>query len=283
MSPDRVAPLARGLDSCGPHFDLGVRTLTTLPRMAKILLVHGAFHELWGPNEIKTRWLPALRDGLWHHGADIGDRDVDAAFYGDLFRPEPEVDGIETAAAARQAGADALAAQIPGGAEALPAIEEAMGKVMLARITYLAGTLATDPGIETAAISRVVDRLEPDTDVVVAHSLGTLVSFAALRRNPDISLPLLVTLGSPLGATFVQDRVADEVVDGLAPWPGGVERWVNVAAVGDMACVEPRLAKLWGPRVTDHLVDNGHRAHDVEPYLNARATGAAITAALRRE
>lgn len=126
--------------------------------MAKILLVHGAFHELWGPNEITTRWLPALRDGLWHHGAEIDASDVAAAFYGDLFRPDPEVGGTETAAAARQAGAEAIAAQIPGGVDALP-------------------------GIEAAAIGRVVDCIGPDTEIVVAHSLGTLVSFAALRSR----------------------------------------------------------------------------------------------------
>ena len=248
--------------------------------MAKILLVHGAFHELWGPNEIRTRWLPALRDGLWHHGVEIDEREVAAAFYGDLFRPDPEVDGVETAAAARQAGADALASQIPGGSDALPAIEQAMGKVMLERVEYLAGKLATDPAIEDAVIGRVVDSLDHDTEIVIAHSLGTVVTTGALRRNPDKSIRLLVTLGSPLGAPFIQDRIAADKVDGLAPWPGGVERWVNVAAVGDMACVEPRLATLWGPRVTDHLVDNGHRAHDVEPYLNARVTGAAVAAAL---
>jgi hypothetical protein len=39
--------------------------------MPRIVLVHGAFHELWGPNEIMARWLPALRDGLWHNGAAI--------------------------------------------------------------------------------------------------------------------------------------------------------------------------------------------------------------------
>ena len=36
--------------------------------MARIVIVHGAFNELWGPNELKARWLPAVRDGLWHHG-----------------------------------------------------------------------------------------------------------------------------------------------------------------------------------------------------------------------
>ncbi len=29
--------------------------------MARVILVHGAFNELWGPHELKERWLPALR------------------------------------------------------------------------------------------------------------------------------------------------------------------------------------------------------------------------------
>ena len=32
--------------------------------MARVLMVHGAFNEFWGPHELKARWLPALRDGL---------------------------------------------------------------------------------------------------------------------------------------------------------------------------------------------------------------------------
>ena len=37
---------------------------------------------------------------------------------------------------------------------------------------------------------------------------------------------------------------------------------------------------MYDERVEDVLVDNGHRAHDPEPYLNAAATGAAIAAGL---
>ena len=39
--------------------------------MSRVVLVHGAFNELWGPHEILGRWIPALRDGLWHVGADL--------------------------------------------------------------------------------------------------------------------------------------------------------------------------------------------------------------------
>ena len=85
--------------------------------MAKIVLVHGAFHELWGPHEITARWVPALRDGLWHHGAEITERDVAVAFYGDSFRPDPEVTSAEDVEAAQQAGELDLAQHLPGGVQ----------------------------------------------------------------------------------------------------------------------------------------------------------------------
>ena len=60
----------------------------------------------------------------------------------------------------------------------------------------------------------------------------------------------------------------------------GCESWTNVAAAGDMACLNPHLATSFGELVIDLAIDNGHRAHDPEPYLNAAATGRAIAAAL---
>jgi hypothetical protein len=60
--------------------------------MARVLLVHGAFNEFWGPHQLKARWLPALRDGLWHHGVEIADADVGVCFYGDLFRRVPDAE-----------------------------------------------------------------------------------------------------------------------------------------------------------------------------------------------
>jgi hypothetical protein len=247
--------------------------------VAKIILVHGAFHELWGPHEITARWMPALQDGLWHHGVEITERDVAVAFYGDYFRPDPEVTSAEDVETTQQAGELNLTEQLPGGADLLPALADAIGQRMLDRVTYLAGVLTTQPDVKDRCIARVTERLGADTRVVVAHSLGTVVGVMALAHNPGFELPLLVTLGSPLGAPFLQERL--DRVDDFAAWPGGVQHWVNVAAVGDRACVEPALARCFGPRVEDHVVNNGHRAHDVEPYLNARVTGAAIAAGLR--
>ena len=86
---------------------------------------------------------------------------------------------------------------------------------------------------------------------------------------------------SDLGQPLVLGQLDPPFTAGEA-WPGSVERWVNVAAVGDHAAAIHRLADVFDPRVEDRRVDNGHRAHDPEPYLNAPPTGAAIADALTR-
>ncbi len=79
---------------------------------------------------------------------------------------------------------------------------------------------------------------------------------------------------------MVFDGLHPTPVDGTGAWPGSVRRWVNMAAVGDRAAAVSELAPLFIGEVEDRRVDNGHRAHDPEPYLNAVVTGAAVAAAL---
>ena len=120
-----------------------------------------------------------------------------------------------------------------------------------------------------------------ETRVVVAHSLGTVVAYRALANGLDRNVDTFVTLGSPLGTDMVFNGLKPTPVDGVGAWPGNVRRWVNVAAVGDKAAENARLSTRFGPRVEDRLVDNGHRAHDPEPYLNNQVTGLAVAEALR--
>ena len=58
--------------------------------MSRIVMVHGAGNDLWGPASIKARWFPALADGLAWHGVAVDEQDVTVAFYGDVFRPDPQ-------------------------------------------------------------------------------------------------------------------------------------------------------------------------------------------------
>lgn len=248
--------------------------------MSRVVLVHGAFNELWGPRQIAARWVPALRDGLWHHGVDLDPDDVEVAFYGDLFRLDPDAgDMPDVDALAQKSGMlDALDGALGDGAMAT--LADAVGKAAHQRLTDQLGRFLAAGDVRRAVRDRVDSVLDEDTELVVSHSLGTVVSYAVLSDRPELS-PALITMGSPLGSPMAFDTMGLAGDDGVGGWPGSVRSWTNIAAVGDPACGGGKgLAPRFGDRVSDHSVDNGHRAHDPEPYLNAAATGGAVAAAL---
>ena len=77
--------------------------------------------------------------------------------------------------------------------------------------------------------------------VVIAHSLGSVVAVDALRLSSDSSVPMLITVGSPLGMRAVQSRLRRPAgaADAAVALPD-VSRWLNV--------VRPRLTRS-PPRV----------------------------------
>jgi hypothetical protein len=244
--------------------------------MARIVLVHGAFNELWGPHELKSRWLPALRDGLWHHGVTVADDDVAVCFYGDLFRRMPGTEGEERLAASRVGIAEAMKGL--AGGDAIAALGQAASDAAFERTVDMVAVMTTDPDLLPRMRARAEAVIDDDTRVVVAHSLGTYLSYVALGNHPQWSVDTFVTLGSPLASSMLADRIELDD-DGIGRWPGTVRRWVNVRAVGDKAAAVP-LTDRFGPRVEDAVIDNGHRHHDPEPYLNSATTGAAVAEAL---
>ena len=145
----------------------------------------------------------------------------------------------------------------------------------------------TDPQIRETAISRLIDLVGPETRIVVAHSLGTVVAYEALCANPDRRVQSLVTLGSPLGIRgLIFDRLmpppkSDESGVLRGHWPGGVEEWTNVADTGDIVALVEDLRPLFGVKVICATVHNDAKAHDVRPYLTAAETGHAIGNGLR--
>jgi pimeloyl-ACP methyl ester carboxylesterase len=246
--------------------------------MPRVILVHGAFHELWGPNELLTRWLPAVRDGLWHHDATLDADDVDVCFYGDLFRLDLEsidVDAWEQSRAGAVEMLDAI-----GGEEGLGFLSQAAGNAAYDRTVDMVTIMTGDDSIRDRTRARLLDAIDGDTCVVVAHSLGSVIAHQTLAANPTIEIDTLITLGSPLGSEMIFPSLEPTTEGEFGPWPGSTKRWVNVAAHGDKAAAVSELATKFGPDVEDHLIDNGYRAHDALPYLNSSVTGAAIGRAL---
>src|SRR5262249_22498583 len=114
--------------------------------MARIVMVHGAFNELWGPHELKSRWLPALRDGLWHHDVSVTDDDVAVCFYGDLFRRAPGTDADARLEQSRAGIAEALT-KLGGGADAIAALGQAANEAAFDRTVDMVTVMATQPDL----------------------------------------------------------------------------------------------------------------------------------------
>lgn len=245
--------------------------------MAKIVMVHGAFNEYWGPYEMKARWLPALRDGLWHHNVEIADADVGICFYGDLFRREPGADAEQRFKKSRAGMAETIS-NLPGS-DMIAALGKAASDAAYERVIDMVTMIVTVPDLRARMRVRAESQIGDDTRVIVAHSLGTFFTYSALCNHPNWRVHTFVTLGSPLASPMMFQNIEPPPIDGSGQWPGSVERWVNVRAVGDKASAVP-LREKFGDRVEEILIDNGHRAHDPEPYLNSAATGAAVAAAL---
>jgi hypothetical protein len=138
----------------------------------------------------------------------------------------------------------------------------------------------TDDSVREKALARVLDLIDEDTKVLVGHSLGSVVAYEAAHRLAH-PLPLMVTIGSPLGMRTV-------VYDRLRPQPPGVPpmlgRWVNLVDPDDLVAAEPDLAIGFpGPTGVLHsgyTVDNGATPHEATFYLTASETGRPIAEAL---
>ncbi|MGW1787290.1 hypothetical protein ACWCQQ_50910 [Streptomyces sp. NPDC002143] len=119
--------------------------------------------------------------------------------------------------------------------------------------------------------------------VVLAHSLGTVVTYEALHAHPELQVELLVTMGSPLALPHgVFDRLipaptgAPPARFGLRP--AGVARWVNIADPGDPVAIPPHLARAF-TGISEDLTDPIHPTfgfHHAKNYLSCKATAATL-------
>ncbi|MGW0516769.1 hypothetical protein [Crossiella sp. NPDC003009] len=139
----------------------------------------------------------------------------------------------------------------------------------------------TEPDTRNQIVERLTAQLGPETKIVVAHSLGTVVAYEALHRLAH-PLPLLVTLGSPLGLRTV-------IYERLEPQPPHVppllRRWVNILDRDDLIAAEAELGGLFpgaaGVVEPHRLVDNGREPHAARAYLGQAETGRLVGEVLR--
>lgn len=83
--------------------------------------------------------------------------------------------------------------------------------------------------------------------LLIGHSLGSVIAFDVLwelshRFAIAERLDLFMSVGSPLGLTFVRERLLGAREQGRRRFPTNIRRWLNLAAVGEMTALDRRLA-----------------------------------------
>ena len=141
----------------------------------------------------------------------------------------------------------------------------------------------SDDALREQALARVHALLTPGTRVLIGHSLGSVVAFEAAQML-DHPLPLLITMGCPLGLhTVVYERVRPQP----PRFPPAVHHWVNIADRNDIVAAEPDLNPLFGSTVPSgamleggYTVENGAKPHQADFYLTKAQVGRPIGALL---
>lgn len=270
--------------------------------MTAVLGIHGIAQQQLGPNQLLGSWKPALRDGIdlaiGRHARKEFKPKLDMSFYGDLFLPagyashkggpigdlDPKgltSDDISFFEEIGEHVADPILDPIPtnvdkGFKELPPSIAKLFtwldARFGAAAPVLFIGELSQvrryqkDDQFAELVRARVLDLLD-GAEVVIGHSLGSVVAYETLALNPAPSVRRLLTLGSPLSLPSVHRhlRARHSLAVG----------WINVYDHSDPVACAGGLSTLW-TGVRDIAVDNQNSPHMVERYLAKRETGFAI-------
>jgi hypothetical protein len=124
----------------------------------------------------------------------------------------------------------------------------------------------------------------PPPAVIVAHSLGTIVTYDVLSEPAFAGLQVnLITVGCPLGIGNVQERLRDGA-GRPNPVPSSVTAWANFADSWDPVAIDPTLHDEFTPNeksAKDDRVNNPARNnHDLGGYLSVALVRSTIVAAV---
>ncbi|MBB1151734.1 MULTISPECIES: serine peptidase [Amycolatopsis] len=110
-------------------------------------------------------------------------------------------------------------------------------------------------------------------EVVLAHSLGTVATYEILHESAGPSVPLWITLGSPLAfPKAVFERLTPAPREGRGTRPHRVGRWANLADPGDLVAVPiGGVSRCFaGVDSDDHDVIHAWDFHKAGNYLKSR-------------
>ncbi|MBW4795335.1 hypothetical protein [Pseudomonas tolaasii] len=191
----------------------------------------------------------AVGMGVESTGIDVGDAD-ELKFLSAVMEEFASDHGIEEAqieAAIEIAGNyvvpmdNFIARRLVGLVRVLEKISPAKGSLLL-RIIRQGYTYLSSPGAAKAVDSIVRPLLQRSPQVLITHSLGTVIAFKLLREmeanGTEVHIPLLITMGSPLGLDAFKAKLG-------APRrkPAFVKQWINFYDPSDFVALGKPLNK----------------------------------------
>ena len=228
----------------------------------RVLCVHGVGHQEKDP-AFENTWRDAITAGLTEWTFDRTFQ-IEFVAYDDLFAADPP-SAFEVAAALVKLGASGIFHGIGD------LFHRRRGFGDLAEsVRWTAGMVvqwAENDRLRAAARKRVLDhtrKFEPH--VVLAHSLGTLLSYDAFRRSdgqPLIAKRTFVTFGSQIGNPFVRSTLGGRI----EPLPGAAQ-WFHLFNPHDNAFTSPlRIPGTNFEQVDASFDIDGMLDHDAREYL----------------
>ena len=97
--------------------------------------------------------------------------------------------------------------------------------------------------------------------LLIAHSMGSVIAYEALwqmsRANREaMQVDLLLTMGSPLGQRYMQQRIKGSDSIGSVRYPNNVRQWINLSAAGDMTALDSSLRNDFDAMLCEGLVES---------------------------
>jgi hypothetical protein len=153
---------------------------------------------------------------------------------------------------------------------------------LLLRFVRQVDAYLKSPKTRTAVDNLVRPCLLDSPTVVVAHSLGSVIAYRLLRKvEKKAEVPLLVTLGSPLGICTIKEHLSPPSL----AFPAAVNAWLNATDEKDCVAFHSRLDHDTFIDGIENVVSVKHskdNPHDICDYLGNRTVAKRIHTALTR-
>lgn len=171
--------------------------------------------------------------------------------------------------------------RLVGVVRALEAVSPLKGAIAL-QVFRQAYTYLANPSAGMAVDALVKPRLSGSDLIIVSHSLGTVIAFKLLREmeaaGVKVEVPLLITLGSPLGLDAVKSKLGPP-----RKKPASVKRWINFYDPGDFVALGIDLDQTTFAQGIENVGDVNNttaNAHGIIGYLPEKRVIAALRSVL---